>query len=235
MKLDLERIHAILNGEHSYYGGRDIPIREDARWDLGPYSDFIQRYLSPTMRVLDVGCGNGHILMEMSKSFQYGLGIDNDPDHIQMAEDAKRTEAIENVEFRLLDYPRQTAQIEAESFDMVTSIRGPVPDTAEGIQAAYRLLRDDGLLFCHEIGELHHREVDAVFGKASGDKEVMSLRKRYCKALEENGFSVRLAADNLGMMYFPDIYAWLAYESNLWAWLGMPLPGSGRPSHIHDG
>jgi hypothetical protein len=32
MQIDQDRIRAILKGEHSYYGGDDIPIRRDERW-----------------------------------------------------------------------------------------------------------------------------------------------------------------------------------------------------------
>ena len=71
-----------------------------------------------------------------------------------MAEEAKRAKGIHNVDFLLLDYPGEIAQLEPASFDMVVSLRGPVGDTAESIQAAHNLLRPDGLLYCENIAEL---------------------------------------------------------------------------------
>jgi SAM-dependent methyltransferase len=229
MLLDLERIRKIFSTEHYYYAGRDIPIRTDYRWYLGDYTDFISRHLTPGMRILDVGCGKGHILIEMCQNFGYALGIDNDPQHIHMALEAKQAGGISNVDFTLLDYPAEASQLEAESFDAVISIRGPVPDTAESIQAAHRLLRLDGLLFCQEIGELHHIEADEVFGEPPVTERPSSASHRYWKLLEENGFDVRLVADNLSKMYFPDIYAWLDYECNLWAWFKVPFPAPDDP------
>ncbi|MBC8235463.1 hypothetical protein H8E77_38440 [bacterium] len=59
MKIDQDRIRAILKAEHSYYGGDDISIREDNRWHPD-WQNIIAPQLSPEMRVLDVGCGKGH-------------------------------------------------------------------------------------------------------------------------------------------------------------------------------
>ena len=228
MTLNLEHIQTILNARHFYYAEQNHPPRTDERWSLGFYTDFMLRHLTPSMHVLDVGCGKGHILMEMVHGFQYGLGIDNDPEHIQMAEEAKRAAGVTNVDFRLLEYPGQAAQLPAESFDLLMSIRGPLPDTLEGIQAAYRLLRPDGLLFCQEIGELHYQEVTEVFGRAQEAPEG-SGSKRHWDMLQKNGFDVRLAADNLTKLYFRDIYTWFDYQCNLWTWLGVPLPEADDP------
>jgi len=95
MQIDQDRIRAILKAEHSYYGWRDVPIRRDDRWQL-QWENLIAPQLSPAMHVLDVGCGKGHFLLELSPSFHTGLGIDNDPAHIQMAEEAKRAEGIQS-------------------------------------------------------------------------------------------------------------------------------------------
>jgi 2-polyprenyl-3-methyl-5-hydroxy-6-metoxy-1,4-benzoquinol methylase len=121
MKIDQDRTRAILKPEHSYYGGRDVPIRRDDRWHHY-WENLIAPQLSPTMRVLDVGCGKGEFLFELSESFHSGLGIDNDPAHIHLAVDAKRAQGIHNVDFLLLDFPGEIAQLQPESFDMVVSL-----------------------------------------------------------------------------------------------------------------
>jgi SAM-dependent methyltransferase len=227
MKLDRDRIQAILSKEHGYYRSGDIPIREDERWNLGFYTDFMMRHLTPEARVLDVGCGQGHILMEMCSSFAWGLGIDTDPEFLQMAEEAKRAKGIHNLDFMLLDFPREVDRLDAASFDMVMSIRGPVPDTAEAAQAAHRLLRPDGLLFCTEIAELHHIEEVVTFhnGSPNPTRRVDEVRA----LLEQNGFEVRLAADIITKVYFPDMYAWLEYTCNIWSWLNVSFPTADDP------
>ena len=77
------------------------------------------------------------------------MGIDNDPDHIRMADDALRKAGITNVEFRLLDFEEHPDELGPESFDFVFSQRGPIDNDAM-IQAALRLLRYDGLIFSED-------------------------------------------------------------------------------------
>jgi SAM-dependent methyltransferase len=222
--IDRDRVQAILNREHTFYGKEDIPIRIDDRWK--PYwHHIIGPQISPGMRILDVGCGKGHFLLEFSTRFSSGLGIDNDPEHIQMAEEAKREEGVHNVVFRVLNYPDEVTQLESASFDMVVSLRGPVTDS---IQAARRLLCPNGLLYCEEIAELHQKEKRAIFEPDS--LQGLTRRVDEVKALlEGNGFDVRLAADVFTKWFYPDVYAWLHYECDLRAWLGIPLPEAGDP------
>ena len=150
MHIDQDRMRAILKEKHSYYGYHDIPIRKDRRWNL-QWDYYIAPQLSSEMRVLDVGCGNGEFLLELSDNFHYGLGIDNDPEHIKLAEEAKLARGIRNVDFLLLDYPQDIDQLQPESFDLVVSLRGPVLSTTESLQAAYRLLRTDGMIFSQNV------------------------------------------------------------------------------------
>jgi hypothetical protein len=43
-------------------------------------------------------------------------------------------------------------------------------------------------------------------------------------ALERHGVSIRLAADIVTKWYYPNIYEWLQYQCDIWAWLGVPFP-----------
>jgi len=221
MQIDQDRIRAILKAGHSYYGQRDV--RKDSRWFPGSW-DLIASQLSPAMRVLDVGCGNGSALLEISPSFHTGLGIDNDPEHIRMAEEEKRALGVKNAEFLLLDFPGEIARLQPESFDMVFSLRGPVPETTESIQAALHLLHPDGMIFCEEIGELHDHEVRDIFKDSPPHNSTARRAEQLRAALESNGVNIRLVADVFDKWIYPDVYAWLQYQCNLWTWLGMPLP-----------
>ncbi|MBN1937008.1 MAG: methyltransferase domain-containing protein [Anaerolineae bacterium] len=227
MRIDQDRIRAILQAEHSYYGGRDA-IRVDARWYPG-WQHIIAPQLSPAMHVLDVGCGDGGFLLELNSSFRTGLGIDNDPKHIRMAEAAKREQGITSVDFLLLDYPTEIARLEPASFDMVVSLRGPVGDTAESVQAAYHLLRPEGLLYCEEIAERHQKEVAEIFPELSQHSQAGRTADRVIALFEQNGFDVRLTTDVFTKWIYPDVYAWVELISSLWTWLGIPLPAPDDP------
>lgn len=228
MRLDQERIRTILTAEHSYYGSRAAPIRKDYRW-YPSSSELIAHQLLPTMRVLDIGCGDGETLLDLSPRFHAGIGIDNDPAHLQLAEDAQQAQGIENVTFRLLDFPRAVAQLDPESFDLVISLRGPVGDTPESMRAALHLLRPEGLLYCEEIGEHHQREVVELFGDHANSAQITPRAEQLRAALAHQGVDIRLVADVFTKWCYPDIYAWLAFQCNVWAWVGRPLPEPDDP------
>lgn len=228
MKIDQDRIREILEAEHSFYGYLDVPIRIDDRWSPR-WEGLIAPQLSPAMKILDVGCGRGHFLLDFSTMFQAGLGIDNDPEHIQLAEEAKETRDIRNVEFRLLDFPGEADQLASGSFDMAVSIRGPLLNTEEGLEETNRLLRKDGLLFCEEIAEHHQKEVAEVFGDLLHKRAERRRAEEASELMERKGFEVRLAADFYSKWIYPDVYTWVEYISNLWTWLGIPLPEPDDP------
>ena len=109
-------------------------------------------------------CGSGATLLKNGHRFASGLGIDDDPARIGLAEEALRRKGRSNVELRLLDFLEDGHELEPESFDFVFSERGPIGYDSYGIQAALRVLMDDGLLFREMIGNLHHQEVAGIFG-----------------------------------------------------------------------
>lgn len=215
MQPDLDRIRAIIAAPHAYYG--DVrPIFEDDRWHTYS-SDLIAAQLAPDARVLDVGCGNGGMLFDLCEHFAYGLGVDTDPEHLALAEAARSERGMRNVEFMLLDYPPEAVRLPEASFDLVISNRGPLPDSPEGIAAAMRLLRPEGLLLCDEIAEQHHRTPTVPRATQVRD------------ALAAHGLDVRLVQDMFTKSRFADVYAWFGYQCNIWSWLGQPLPAPDDP------
>ena len=228
MELDGDRLRAILEADHSYYGSHAPESRTDERLAPGA-SDFIASQLGPDMRVLDVGCGSGATLLENAHRFASGLGIDDDPAHIDLAQQALRQSGRANVEFRQLDFLEDGDALEPESFGFVFSERGPIGYDSYGIQAALRVLKDDGLLFCEMIGNLHHQEVAAVFGPGVPRNEMVRTMDQARVAMERNGVSIRIASEIVTKRYYPSIYDWLQFQCGIWAWGGGPLPSADDP------
>jgi SAM-dependent methyltransferase len=228
MRLDLERIRAIIDAPHSFYGSGQAPVRNDARLNPGA-RDFIGTQLEPSMDVLDVGCGSGETLLLYHDRFRSGVGIDSDPAHLDLAQQARHARVVTNVEFLLLDVLQLNERCEPEMFDFVISQRGPIGLDPVSLQVALRVLRPNGLLFCELIGDLHHQEASELFQERPLRNQMMRTNEQARVALERNSVSVRLAADIVSKRYYPDIYAWLQFQCAIWSWLGIPLPAPDDP------
>jgi ubiquinone/menaquinone biosynthesis C-methylase UbiE len=67
------------------------------------YADFLLPYLTPTFRVLDVGCGDGAISIGLGKVAGHVVGVDPDEDAFEEARRYATRQGIENVDFRAGD------------------------------------------------------------------------------------------------------------------------------------
>lgn len=225
MELDQGRIKTIFEKEHSFYSD-NAKCRKDKR--LHPFTgNFILSQVLPEMRILDLGCGNGATLLRGYSRFGYGLGIDNDPDHIDIAEEALKRSDVANVEFRLLDFEVHADELPDGSFDFIFSQRGPL-DSRPTIQAALRILRSDGVVFSEEIGDQHLHEVSEIFESDDEQPQIKTLEQRRMEMLEF-GVDVRIAADIITKWYYPDIYEWLQFQCDIWIWLDEALPEADDP------
>ncbi len=225
MHIDEARLRHILKSELSYYGTRNATIHKDGRLNLFP-SDFLATQITPGMRVLDLGCGNGQMLLDNCARFKAGVGVDNDPSHIHLARDAQQKMAADNVEFLVLTFPDETEQLGLESFDIVFSNLGPLGNSPVTIQAGLDLLKPDGLMLCAEIGELHQPEVAEIFGNPPHGNQGIRVGERLRTWMVECGLEIRLTADMIAKWIYPDIYEWFYYQCSLWTWLGVPLPAA---------
>jgi SAM-dependent methyltransferase len=226
MSLDQNRLRAILNEKLSYYSRSEI--RKDARLNFFP-REILAGELNASLRMLDVGCGSGSTLLELSDRFAAGVGIDNDPEHIQLAQVEKRAVGTENVDFYLMEFPSETGPLGLETFDVVLSNLGPVGDSPANIQAALKLLKPDGLLLCTEIGELHQPEAKELFGSPNHGNQVIHVAERLRMWMVECGLDIRLCADMVAKWCYQDVYDWFHYQCSIWTWCGVPLPDPDDP------
>lgn len=226
--IDVDRVGEVVGRAHSYYGSAEPKFHNDDRLHLSVRS-FLSAQVTPTMTVLDIGCGKADTLIELSSRIGHGVGIENDPEHVALARAAVLDAGARNVDVHDLtidDLPRQGW---GDRFDLVFSERGPIGCESWSVQSGLSVLRTDGILFCELIGDLHHQEVREVFGSGVRRNQVMRISDQVRVAMERNGMGVRIAADLISKRIYPDIYEWLQFQCSIWAWSGVPLPAADDP------
>lgn len=224
MTLDTNRIQEIIERKHGFYDP-GLTFRLDNRLHPGT-SELILSQLDSSSRVLDVGCGDGDTLIRGHDRFAYGLGIDNDPEHLQQAEEKCKASGTTNVEFRLVDFEKNGDSLESESFDFAFSQRGPLDESLSTIREAVRIVRSDGIIVTELIGNRHLHEVSDVF---EDDEDEYRTADQVRSDMVAAGIELRIDADFYTKRIYPDIYEWFRFQTNIWSWLGEPLPEADDP------
>ena len=223
---DRERLEVILSADFGYYHGPEP--REDIDNRLHPATgEFLVSSLSPDSEVLDIGCGDGSTLLGLSGHVRAGVGIDNDPEHLELAERARQEAAVRNVSFERLAFEELADHGWGERFDVALSERGPVGYSVSSVLTALSVLKRGGLLLVEVIGDLHHQEVRQVFGGRR--RQPTSVLDTVSVAFERAGADIRLAANLISRRTYPDIYEWLKFQCSIWSWSGTPLPSTDDP------
>jgi 2-polyprenyl-3-methyl-5-hydroxy-6-metoxy-1,4-benzoquinol methylase len=103
-------------------------------------------YLTPEMRVLEMGCGTGATALRLAPSVKAFVGTDQSSEMIRIAREKAAAEAHGNLEFRVLG-AAESAQLE-EGFDVVMGFNlfHLVPDADAVLGDIYKRLKPGGLM-----------------------------------------------------------------------------------------
>lgn len=233
MKLDKNKIKEILERDYAYYDQKKAKFQFDER--LNPnVKNLLKQELNKDFKVLDVGCGDGHTLISLSKHFKTGIGIDNDKHHIDLAKKNKISSKTNNVSFQIAK--SFDLHFKNEEFDFVFSERGPISGSTVNIQSAMRVLKTNGLLFEETIGELDNQETNEVFHRGQQYRKYQHMnRVDEVKVLfERNGVDIRIISSLMGKIVFPDIYEWLKYQCAVWTYNEIKIPTLEEINKIED-
>ncbi len=111
------------------------------------YLDMLRHNLSPDKDVLDVGCGHGEVALDIAPYCKSVRAYDRVAPYIELARKAAQERGVDNVTFVCVE-PSHESQIptkipaEADSFDIITSRRGPI----DWFQDARRVARPGALI-----------------------------------------------------------------------------------------
>ena len=115
--------------------------------DAQTFVPFLLPHLSAGMDVLDVGCGVGSIALDLAPRIAPGrvVGIDADPEQIQVARRSAAERNIENAEFQVAsvyELPFEEASFDAAYANAVLIY---VPDRVRALAEMRRVLRAGGV------------------------------------------------------------------------------------------
>ena len=126
--------------------------------------------LSDGIRVLDVGCGRGRIIIRLAELYPRStfVGMDLSPEAIDYACNYASTRDIQNVEFVVKDLSDFDVSAEPGSFDFITTFDA-VHDQAQPLavlRGIRRSLRPNGVYLMQDIkgSSEMHKNIDHPFG-----------------------------------------------------------------------
>ena len=233
MKLDIKKIKIILEKDYSFYDQMKVKYKSDQRLNPSVIA-LLKQELRKDFHVLDMGCGDGHTLIELSKNFKKGVGVDNDVNHISLAQKNKKDHGVKNISF--VQARSDNLPFKAEEFDFIFSERGPISGNNMNIQSAMRTLKINGLLFEETIGELDNKETNEIFHRGQQyQKYRLITRVDEVKVLfERNGIDIRIVNNLTGTIIFANIYDWLEYQCAVWTYNGVCLPALDEVNKINE-
>ena len=133
----------------TYTHGHHESVLRSHRWRTAENSaGYLLPFLSPGLRLLDVGCGPGTITLDLARRVAPGrtVGVDREPGVIAEAQRALDSRPIAGVEFRTAD--AYALEFDNDSFDVVHAhqLLQHLTDPVAALVEMRRVLRPDGVL-----------------------------------------------------------------------------------------
>jgi len=108
----------------------------------------------PPARILDIGCGAGWTSVFFAKAGYHVVGVDIAPDMIFHADQVRRKEGLDNLQFQVCDYEEMSFQDEFDGAVFFDSLHHAVDEEA-AVRMAFRALKPQGVCVTSEPGQGH--------------------------------------------------------------------------------
>ncbi len=79
----------------------------------------VYKLIPVNSKIIDIGCGNGNLLQELSSKIKYGLGIDVNKKKIKFVNKKVKKECLNNLEFKVKDSEKLNLE---ENFDIAIAM-----------------------------------------------------------------------------------------------------------------
>lgn len=190
----------------------DIRIALHQKYSLNqePFGDWIMAHyrLKPGQRVLELGCGTGHMWREPDRWLPEAASLTlTDFSEGMLAETRRNVPRRDNIELRTMDI--QHIEYERDSFDVVIAnmMLYHVPDLQLALSEVSRVLKPEGRFFCATVGENGvARWLAETLGHVDGNQYPFSLQNGREKLLKHFGrVDVHLREDGLQVTDVEDL------------------------------
>lgn len=164
-----------------------------------PYIQKVKSHLTDTMRLLDIGCGTGHIIQNLAGHKNFFVGIDISSAMLDTAiSNTKGLRTISLVQGDGLHLPFQNC-----AFDVV------ITRLAEySIKEAYRVLKKGGHFLEYGLGPQANKEIVEFFPERIDEeafffpKNVEKWKEEACSPIKDAGFSITRVSDYYEKEYY---------------------------------
>ncbi len=168
---------------------RDQRIKKRKKTRRSIYVSEILSVLKPQMKLLDIGCGTGHIIQELATSNMSSIfvGLDVSSAMVRMAK--SNTTGLHNI--KLVEGDGFRLPFPGCTFDIIVT---RLADYSQ--KEAYRVLRRRGYFFEYSLGPDSDKEIKEFFGERIEKenfffpKDLKRWKQEVCEGIIEAGFTV---------------------------------------------
>lgn len=183
---------------------RDKAIKQNTEKKRGPYTMKILSVLKPGMKLLDIGCGTGHIIQKLAscRGNVFLIGLDISPAMIQIA--GKDNLLPVNMVFTLGD--GMQLPFSDCSFDIVINRLAEYSE-----HEAYRVVREGGYFFEYGLGPEADREIKEFFPERIDPESfcipevIGKWKEEACQEVMDAGFTIENIEDYREEEHFRDV------------------------------
>lgn len=187
--------------DFSYIEGKYEEIT-DFSWD---YKEAILRYLSPSMKILDMDTGGGEFLLSLSHPYENTAATENFEPNVKLC---KETLLPLGIDFKKAD-AEGVLPFKNEKFDMVINRHGSFNENE-----IYRVLKKGGLFITQQVGADNERELVELLIPEAAEPKFPEQRLETAKGkFEKAGFEILESGEAFCPIRFFDVGAlvWFAH------------------------
>ena len=165
--------------------------RDPVPWD---YVTEVQKRITSDMDVLDIGTGGGERFIGLADGFKDGLGIDVDPEMIDIA--MKNAKDTSNIHFMVADTSLENI---LKKFDVILNRHAPY-----NLDSVAKHLKPNGVFITQQVGEKNMLNIKKVLGQESATPTITKtgFESSELEVVEFQEYNVKYVVQDIESLVF---------------------------------